>query len=48
MIMIMIKIIIVTGSQMRTREDMRRPDAIKPSPPSPHPAPPSPEQQQRK
>ena len=45
----MIKIIIVTGSQMRTREDMRRPDAIKPSPPSPPPQPPpSPEQQQRK
>ena len=35
--MIMIMIIIVTGSQMRTREDMRRPDAIKPSPPSPPP-----------
>ena len=28
--MIMIIIIIVTGSQMRTREDMRRPHAIKP------------------
>ena len=39
--MIMIIIIIATGSQMLTRQDMRRPDAIKPS------TPPSPEQQQK-